>query len=49
MEFLVQFWRFLRTRKRYWLVPVCIMLGAFGLVLVLSEVSAIAPLIYTLF
>jgi hypothetical protein len=49
MTFLVEFWGFLRTRKKYWLVPVCIMLGAFGLVLVLSEVSAMAPLIYTLF
>jgi hypothetical protein len=49
MSFLVEFWRFLRTRKKYWLVPVCIILGAFGLVLVLSKVSAIAPLIYTLF
>jgi len=49
MTFLVEFRGFLRTRKKYWLVPVCIMLGAFGLVLVLSEVSAMAPLIYTLF
>jgi hypothetical protein len=49
MAFVVEFWRFLRARKKYWLVPVCIMLGAFGLVLVLSEVSVIAPLIYTLF
>lgn len=49
MSFVVEFWRFLRSRKKYWLLPVCIALGAFGLVLVLSEVSAIAPLIYTLF
>jgi hypothetical protein len=49
MAFVVEFWRFLRARKKYWLLPVGIMLGAFGLVLVLSEVSAIAPLIYTLF
>jgi len=49
MSFLVEFWQYLRSRRKYWLVPVCILLGVFGLVLVLSEVSAIAPLIYTLF
>ncbi|MGA3027236.1 MAG: DUF5989 family protein [Bryobacteraceae bacterium] len=49
MSFVVEFWRFLRSRKKLWLLPLCIMLGVFGLVLALSEVSAIAPLIYTLF
>ena len=49
MSFIAEFWRFLRSRRKFWLLPLCIMLGAFGLVLVLSEVSAIAPLIYTLF
>jgi hypothetical protein len=49
MSFLAEFWRFLRSRKELWLLPLCIALGVFGIVLVLSEVSAIAPLIYTLF
>lgn len=49
MSFVVEFWRFLRSRKKFWLLPLCIMLGAFGVVLVLAEISAVAPLIYTLF
>ena len=49
MSFVSEFWRFLRTRRKFWLLPLCIMLAVFGLVLILSEVSAVAPLIYTLF
>ncbi len=49
MSFLVEFWRFLRIRKKYWLFPVLFMMVIFGGRLVLSQGSAVAPFIYTLF
>ncbi len=44
-----EFWSFLRVRKKWWLAPIVIMLLFLGIVLVLSEGSAVAPFIYTLF
>jgi hypothetical protein len=44
-----QFWEFLRVRKRYWLLPIIFMLLALGVLLVLTEGSALAPFIYALF
>ena len=44
-----EFWLFLRSRKKMWLVPLIILLVTIGTVLVLSEASVIAPFIYTLF
>jgi hypothetical protein len=41
--------RFLLTRKRYWLVPILLVLTLLGLLLLFSEGSAVAPFIYTLF
>ena len=49
LMFLVEFGRFLRIRKKYWLLPVLFMMAIFGGLLVLSHGSAIAPFIYTLF
>lgn len=49
MDFLAEFWRFLRVRKKYWLAPVLVMMMLFGGLLVLSQGSAVAPFIYTLF
>jgi len=49
MSFLIEFWQFLRTRKKYWLLPILIMLLIFGGLIVLSQGSAVAPFIYTLF
>ncbi|HVN25214.1 MAG TPA: DUF5989 family protein [Syntrophorhabdales bacterium] len=49
MDFLKDLWGFLRTRKKYWLIPIIIMLLGFGLLIVLTSGSAIAPFIYTLF
>ena len=43
------FWAFLRQEKKYWLVPIVVMFVLFGLLIVLSQSSAIAPFIYTLF
>lgn len=47
--FLVQFWEFLKVRKKWWLGPIVGMLLLLGLLLVLTQGSAIAPFIYTLF
>ena len=49
MSFLVEMWQFLRFRKKFWLLPILIMMVLFGGLIVLSQGSAIAPFIYTLF
>lgn len=43
------FWRFLRTRKKYWLLPVIVAAVLMGMLLALAQSSVIAPFIYTLF
>jgi hypothetical protein len=47
--FLRELWLFVRVRKKYWLLPVLIMLAVFGALIVLTQGSAVAPFIYTLF
>jgi hypothetical protein len=49
LSFLSEFWTFLRSRKKFWLLPILIMMLVFGALLVLAQGSAIAPFIYTLF
>jgi len=49
MEFVKEFWEFLKVRKKYWLMPIIIVLALFGGLIILSQGSAIAPFIYTLF
>ena len=49
MEFLKEFWEFLKERRKYWLIPILIVLVLFGGLIVLSQGSAIAPFIYTIF
>ena len=49
MAFLIELWAFLRARKKYWLMPVLVMMVLFGGLIVLSQGSALAPFIYTLF
>ena len=49
MSFLVEFWAFLRTRKKFWLVPILVMMLLFGTLLILAQTTAIAPFIYTIF
>jgi hypothetical protein len=46
---LAQLWRFLRQEKKYWLMPVILVFVLFGLLIVFSQSSAVAPFIYTLF
>ena len=48
MEFLAEFWRFMRVRKKFWLLPILVMMVVFGGLLVLTKRSAVAPFIYTL-
>ena len=49
MSFLAEFWAFLKIRKKFWLLPMVIMLVLFGGLIVLAQGSAIAPFVYTLF
>ena len=49
MEFFGEFWAFLRARKKFWLLPIFVMMVVFGGLLVLTQGSAIAPFIYTVF
>jgi|TARA_B110000967_G_C18445338_1_gene345230 hypothetical protein len=49
MEFLKEFIEFLAVRKKYWLLPIIIVLALFGALIVLSQGSAVAPFIYTIF
>jgi hypothetical protein len=49
MEFLREIWGFIKTRKKFWLLPVIIVLLLLGLIIVFSAGSAIAPFIYTIF
>lgn len=49
MSFLAELWRFLRARKKVWLLPLIVVMLVLGGLLVLAQGSAIAPFIYTLF
>ena len=49
MSILKELWDFLKTRKRFWLAPIIIILVLFGLLMVFAKSSAVAPFIYTLF
>ncbi len=44
-----ELWAFMRVRKKFWLLPILIVLGLFGVLIVLAQGSAIAPFIYTIF
>ena len=49
MSFFKEFFEFLMERKKYWLFPIIIVLALFGILIVLSQGSANAPFIYTIF
>jgi hypothetical protein len=49
VSFLIEFFAFLRMRKKYWLLPILVVMLVFGVLLVLAQSSAVAPFIYTLF
>ena len=49
IEFFKEFWNFLTVRKKYWLLPIFIVLAFFGFLIVLSQGTVVAPFIYTIF
>ncbi len=49
MEFILEIINFIKVRKKYWLVPIILFLLMFGGIIVLTQGSAIAPFIYTIF
>jgi hypothetical protein len=49
MSFLAELWSFLKVRKKFWLLPILIVMVLLGGLIVLSHGSAVAPFIYTLF
>jgi Family of unknown function (DUF5989) len=49
MDFLAELWRFMRVRKKFWLLPILALMVVFGALVVLSGGSAVAPFVYTLF
>ena len=49
MNFFTDLWGFLKERKKYWLLPIIITLLLFGVLIVLTSGTAVAPFIYTLF
>ena len=48
MDFLKEFWEFLKFRKKYWLLPILLVLVLFGGLIILSQGTAVAPFIYTI-
>jgi len=49
MSFIKEFFEFLRVRKKYWLLPILLVLVIFGGLIILTQGSAVAPFIYTIF
>lgn len=49
MYFIAELWEFLRARKKFWLMPIAIIMVIFGGLIILTKGSAVAPFIYTLF
>ena len=49
MSFFSELWTFMQVRKKFWLLPILVMMVLLGGLIVLSQGSAVAPFIYTLF
>ena len=49
MSFTAEFWAYLRARKKFWLLPLILVLTLFGGLIILAKGSALAPFIYTIF
>jgi len=49
MNLVIELWRFMRIRKKFWLLPILIVMFLLGGLLILAQGSAVAPFIYTLF
>ncbi|MGE0471017.1 MAG: DUF5989 family protein [Nitrospira sp.] len=48
-QFVMELWAFMKERKKFWLLPILVVLLLFGTLIVLTQGSAVAPFIYTLF
>ena len=49
MSFIKEFWEFLKARKKYWLLPIIIILGLFGGLIIITQGTTVAPFIYAIF
>ncbi|MEL6961584.1 MAG: DUF5989 family protein [Pseudomonadota bacterium] len=49
MSIFAELWHFMRVRKKYWLLPIVMMMALFGGLIVLTQGTAVAPFIYTVF
>jgi hypothetical protein len=49
MSLIAELWMFMRVRKKFWLLPILIMMVVFGGLVILTQGSAVAPFIYTIF
>jgi ABC-type transport system involved in cytochrome c biogenesis permease subunit len=49
MQFVAELWRFMRVRKKFWLLPILVVMTMFGGLVLLTSGAAIAPFVYTLF
>ena len=49
MSIIKELWNFMRVRKKFWLLPIMLMMALFGALIVLSQGSAVAPFIYAIF
>jgi hypothetical protein len=49
MSIIAELWVFMRARKKFWLVPIVVMMLVFGTLLILAQSTAVAPFIYTIF
>lgn len=49
MSLIKELWQFMRVRKKFWLLPIIVMMFVFGGLIVLTQGSAVAPFIYTVF
>ena len=49
MEFVAELWRFLRVRKKIWLLPIVLLMVILGGLLIIAQGSSVAPFIYTIF
>ncbi|HTP95845.1 MAG TPA: DUF5989 family protein [Burkholderiales bacterium] len=49
MSFVKELWAYMRTRKKFWLIPILLVMAVVGGLLVIAQGSAVAPFIYTLF
>ena len=49
MDFVAELWRFLRARKKFWLLPMILVFAITGMLVMMTQGSALAPFIYTLF